>query len=95
MKRQPLAWLLAAALLCPTAGLGQDAAQPAPAQPRPEPSETAPDDAFAFGRANPDCREWTNTCQACVRDDKGAAQCSTPGIACQPSPSVCLVPGAK
>ena len=37
-----------------------------------------------FGVKNPLCREWGDDCSVCLRDDKDAAHCSTPGIACQP-----------
>ena len=42
-----------------------------------------------FGAQNADCREWTDSCAICRRDDAGAAHCSTPGIACQPQPIAC------
>ncbi|WP_158812642.1 hypothetical protein [Methylocapsa sp. S129] len=42
-----------------------------------------------FGMQNPLCREWSDGCAICLRDEKGAARCSTPGIACQPTPIVC------
>lgn len=34
-----------------------------------------------FVQANPDCREFTDSCSYCVVTD-GSAQCSTPQIAC-------------
>jgi len=43
----------------------------------------------SFGAKNADCREWTDSCAICRRDDMGAVHCSTPGIACQPIPIVC------
>ena len=44
-----------------------------------------------FGDRNPDCQEWTNSCQVCRRDDQGKMQCSLPGIACQPKAPVCRI----
>jgi len=44
---------------------------------------------FAFGADNPDCLEWGNACQICKRDDAGAPQCSTSGIACTPGETLC------
>jgi hypothetical protein len=42
-----------------------------------------------FGAQNPLCREWGDNCSICLRDDKDAAHCSTPGVACQPAAIVC------
>jgi hypothetical protein len=42
-----------------------------------------------FGVQNPLCREWSDGCAVCLRDEKGAPRCSTPGIACQPGPIAC------
>jgi hypothetical protein len=42
-----------------------------------------------FAAQNPFCLEWTDTCSICLRDQKGVAQCSTPGIACQPAAIAC------
>lgn len=74
-------------------------AQDAPPAPAAESGASAPSpDAatlYAFGRDNPDCREWSNACQTCARDDRGAAQCSTAGIACTPQPPVCKAGAAK
>ena len=42
-----------------------------------------------FGAKNPLCREWGDDCSVCLRDDKDAAHCSTPGVACQPAAIVC------
>ncbi len=46
---------------------------------------------FSYGKENADCAEWTNSCQVCTRDDQGAPQCSTPGIACTPGAMACRV----
>ena len=58
---------------------------------RPTPTATL----FSFGRDNPDCIEWTNACQVCVRGEDGEPKCSTAGIACQPAALVCSVRKAK
>jgi hypothetical protein len=42
-----------------------------------------------FGAQNPLCVEWGDGCSVCLRDDKDAAHCSTPGIACQPAAIAC------
>lgn len=42
-----------------------------------------------FGAQNPLCHEWSDDCSVCVRDEKNAAHCSTPGIACQPAAIAC------
>jgi hypothetical protein len=42
-----------------------------------------------FALQNPFCREWTDGCSACKRDEKDAPHCSTPGIACQPDSIHC------
>ena len=47
-----------------------------------------------FGAKNPLCREWGDDCSVCLRDDKDAAHCSTPGVACQPAAIICRQPKA-
>jgi hypothetical protein len=47
-----------------------------------------------FGAKNPLCREWSDECSVCLRDDKDAAHCSTPGVACQPAAIICRQPKA-
>jgi hypothetical protein len=42
-----------------------------------------------FAAQNPLCREWSDGCSICARDEKDALHCSTPGIACQPEPIRC------
>jgi hypothetical protein len=42
-----------------------------------------------FGAKTPACLEWSDGCAVCARDDRQAAHCSTPGIACQPGPIAC------
>jgi hypothetical protein len=48
-----------------------------------------------FGVQNPLCREWSDTCSTCLRDEKDATHCSTPGIACQPAAIVCRLTKAQ
>jgi hypothetical protein len=43
----------------------------------------------AFGTANPDCVEWTDSCRTCARDPENRVSCSTPGIACLPQDIAC------
>ena len=38
------------------------------------------------------CREWTNGCAVCRRQEDGAIGCSLPGIACQPVAIACRSP---
>jgi len=42
----------------------------------------------AYGEKNPDCQEWSDGCVTCLR----AGKCSTPGIACQPTETLCKKP---
>ena len=67
-------------------------AAPAFADDTPTPAATpSPVDATmaTFGAHNAECLEWTDSCAVCKRDATGVANCSTPGIACQPNPIVC------
>jgi hypothetical protein len=59
------------------------------------PATTGPATVFTYARENPECSEWTNACQTCTRDEKGAPQCSTPGIACTPGVLTCRVKKGK
>ena len=43
----------------------------------------------AFGTANPECLEWTDSCRTCARDAENNISCSTPGIACLPQDVAC------
>ncbi len=61
---------------------------PAFADEAPPPKEEA--SLEGFGVANAACREWSDGCAVCKRDD--AVHCSLPGIACQPSQIVCKAP---
>jgi hypothetical protein len=45
----------------------------------------------SFGDRDKTCMEWTDACVVCTRPANGAAQCSTPGIACTPGPTVCRI----
>jgi hypothetical protein len=60
-----------------------------PAAPEPVPLPPPPTKAVpldipmeAYGTANPECLEWTDSCRTCVRDEENRVSCSTPGIAC-------------
>ncbi|MGO8801325.1 MAG: hypothetical protein ACLQE9_17010 [Roseiarcus sp.] len=71
---------------------------PAPiAEPPAAPSPPSPEDVSlqGFASQNPLCREWDDGCSVCLRDEKDAAHCSTPGIACQPEPIRCRRGTAK
>jgi hypothetical protein len=48
-----------------------------------------------FGPQNPQCLEWSDSCSICLRDEKDAVHCSTPGIACQPAAIACRREKAK
>ena len=74
---------LALAVLLATPAFADDSPTPA-ATPSPMDATMA-----NFGAQRADCLEWTDACAVCKRDDAGAANCSTPGIACQPKPIVC------
>lgn len=76
-------------LLCSASMARAQADEPRPsALPAPE---TGPATIFSFATDHPDCTEWTNACQVCIRDEKGDPKCSTPGIACTPGALVCRV----
>jgi hypothetical protein len=44
----------------------------------------------SFGAAHLDCKEWSDGCAVCKRDE--TAHCSLPGIACQPVDITCKTP---
>lgn len=46
----------------------------------------------AFAAANASCHEWSDGCVVCVRRADAGFACSTPGIACTPSPLACRSP---
>ena len=48
-----------------------------------------------FGPLNAQCLEWSDGCAICLRDEKDAVHCSTPGIACQPAAIACRREKAK
>jgi len=48
-----------------------------------------------FGLQNAQCAEWSDACAICLRDEKDAVHCSTPGIACQPATIACRREKAK
>ena len=64
-------------------------ARPAPAAPVPAAEKQSLD---AFASANASCRQWSDGCVICMRQAGAAYACSTPGIACQPSPLACRDP---
>jgi hypothetical protein len=57
------------------------------APPVPIQATPLPNGLTEFARANPQCAEMTNGCEICVRGT--AVECSTPGIACQPTAWQC------
>jgi hypothetical protein len=61
---------------------------PAYADEAPPPKEEA--SLQSFGAGHPDCKEWSDGCAACKRED--AVHCSLPGIACEPAAIVCKAP---
>ncbi|MGE3245902.1 MAG: hypothetical protein AB7F96_05935 [Beijerinckiaceae bacterium] len=83
--RLALAILIAAA---PVAALAQE--PPAPASPEATKGAAPVPTMERYGVENPQCAEWSNSCQICRRDEKGVVHCSTPGIACQPQAIVCV-----
>ncbi|HUO53253.1 MAG TPA: hypothetical protein VMU18_00825 [Rhodoblastus sp.] len=50
-----------------------------------------PEAVIAFGVSHPECREWGDGCVICARRE-ATLNCSTPGIACQPSAPACKDP---
>jgi hypothetical protein len=66
-----------------------DQSEPAPIPPPPG-KKSPPDVSMeAYGTSNPQCLEWTDSCQTCARDSQNQAACSTPGIACLPGEVSC------
>jgi len=64
--------------------------EPAPLPPPPPGKKLPPDISMeAYGTSNPQCLEWTDSCQTCARDSQNQTACSTPGIACLPSDISC------
>lgn len=79
--------LLAACLaFVPVRARADDAAPPLPPPPIDLPAEIQAEQKSvqAWGRANPDCVEWSDACVACTKQG-----CSTPGIACTPKETTC------
>jgi hypothetical protein len=77
-------FLIALAVLTLAASARADE-QSAPKMPEPQRAVSMP----AYADVDQKCREWTNACSVCARNEQGAAQCSTPGPACQPREIVC------
>lgn len=75
------------------AGGGLAGARAGQATPAEEPQSPDPAvvsvDVHRYGDTDATCREWSNGCQICLRQDDGAIACSTPGIACLPKRAVC------
>jgi len=89
LSRAARAGLFATALAALAAGAMGARADEATLPPMPKPLEematsnaASPQAASmeAWGRAHPDCQEWTDNCQVCVSGDKSG--CSTVGVAC-------------
>jgi hypothetical protein len=83
--------VLAAAEEAAPAGGGAAAAPPVANAPL-SPEEVS---LHGFGLQNAQCLEWTDNCSICLRDEKDAVHCSTPGIACQPVAIACRREKAK
>jgi hypothetical protein len=79
--------LIAFAFAASVSLAGADEAAAPPPDPTPTQNESL--SLQGFGAKNPLCREWGDDCSVCLRDDKEAAHCSTPGVACQPAAIVC------
>jgi hypothetical protein len=94
-RRLTFVWRLARAALSAAAIASISGAAMAldatPASNAPEPAASAtPDPTLSvFAGQNPKCREWSDACAVCARDDAGRFRCSLPGIACLPKPIVC------
>ena len=68
---------------------------PAPAQTR-EQSPLPTPDLVALAKQMPDCREFRNACQVCVRLADGTLGCSNIGFACNPSGAWhCAIPSQE
>ena len=76
-----LRWLAVLALMLASAGVRADPAAPLP------PAEKQSLEAFAA--AHEACQTWSDGCVVCRRMKESSFGCSTPGIACQPSPLMC------
>ena len=82
----------AAAGLMASVALADEAPGAAAKPPAVSPEEVS---LLGFGLRNVSCLEWSDSCSVCLRDEKDAAHCSTPGIACQPAAIVCRREKAK
>ncbi len=87
---------LAAQEVLPKEAPPQESPPAGPAAPEPVPEAPLPMKTVplnipmeAFGTANPDCLEWTDSCRTCARDAENVISCSTPGIACLPQDVTC------
>ena len=73
--------------IAPTLVAAEDATPSAPAPPPidlPVDIQAEQKSVQAWGRANPDCAEWSDACVVCTKEG-----CSTPGIACVPKETAC------
>ena len=103
MRLKPFATLglTAFGLLASLALAGADEAPgPATNPPASQPASGAPlsqeeVSLRGFGPLNAQCLEWSDGCAICLRDEKDAIHCSTPGIACQPAAIACRREKAK
>jgi hypothetical protein len=99
MCMKPLATLGLAAfgLLASFALAGADEAPNAAANPPAAAAPISPEEVSlrGFGSLNAQCLEWSDACAICLRDEKDAIHCSTPGIACQPAAIACRREKAK
>jgi hypothetical protein len=95
IKPHAMLGLAALAFFASLALAGADEAPNAsgpPASVAPSPEEMS---LRGYGLQNVQCLEWSDGCSICLRDEKGAAHCSTPGIACQPAAIACRREKAK
>jgi hypothetical protein len=83
---------LAAVCLMASVALADEASGAAAKPPTVSPEEGS---LLGFGLQNVSCLEWSDNCSVCLRDEKDAAHCSTPGIACQPVAIACRREKAK
>ena len=104
MRMQPLATLGLAALgLLASLALASGDEAPGPATNPPGASQPAAGAPLSqeevslrgFGPQNAQCLEWSDGCSICLRDEKDAVHCSTPGIACQAAAIACRRDKAK
>lgn len=67
-------------------------ADPVPAPVSPAPAPTIQDEVMSvqgFGDRHPECLSWSDSCVVCARGADDKPHCSTPGIACLPTATLC------